>query len=160
MYSLGTDEYIRRVVEEYSPSLLRIAMTRLSSPADAEDAVQEVFLRLLTAAPRFRDGEHEKAWLIRATLQRAKDIHRAAARRDLPLEEAAETAVTQEGHPELLSALQALPEKYSAVIHLYYYEGYSIQEIARLLGLPSPTVGTRLSRGRERLRQMLKEEIL
>lgn len=160
MYSLGTDEYIRRVVEEYSPSLLRIAMTRLSSPADAEDAVQEVFLRLLTAAPRFRDGEHEKAWLIRATLQRATDIRRGAAQRDLPLEEAAETAVTQEGHPELLSALQALPEKYSAVIHLYYYEGYSIQEIAKLLGLPSPTVGTRLSRGRERLRKMLKEEIL
>ncbi len=160
MCSFGTDESIRRVVEQYSPTLLRLAMTRLSSPADAEDAVQEVFLRLLTARPRFRDGEHEKAWLIRATLQRAGDIRRAAARRDLPLEEAEQAAApTDEGPSSLLSAVQALPEKYSAVIHLYYYEGYSIKEIAKLLSLPAPTVGTRLSRGRERLRQMLKEEI-
>lgn len=160
MCSFGTDESIRRVVEQYSPTLLRLAMTRLSSPADAEDAVQEVFLRLLTAKPRFRDGEHEKAWLIRATLQRAGDIRRAAARRDLPLEEAQQAAAAFDEEPsQLLSAVQALPEKYSAVIHLYYYEGYSIKEIAKLLGLPAPTVGTRLSRGRERLRQMLKEEI-
>ncbi len=160
MCSFGTDESIRRVVEQYSPTLLRLAMTRLPSPADAEDAVQEVFLRLLTARPRFRDGEHEKAWLIRATLQRAGDIRRAAARRDLPLEEAEQAAApADEGPSPLLSAVQALPEKYSAVIHLYYYEGYSIKEIAKLLSLPAPTVGTRLSRGRERLRQMLKEEI-
>ena len=159
MCSFGTDESIRRVVEQYSPTLLRLAMTRLSSPADAEDAVQEVFLRLLTARPRFRDGEHEKAWLIRATLQRAGDIRRAAARRDLPLEEAEQAAAPPgEGPSLLLSAVQALPEKYSAVIHLYYYEGYSIKEIARLLALPAPTVGTRLARGRERLRELLKEE--
>ena len=96
--------------------LLRIAMTRLSSPADAEDVVQEVFLKLLTTRPHFRDLEHEKAW-------------------------------------------QALPAKYSAVIHLYYYEGYSIKEISKLLQIPLPTVGTRLSRGRERLRQLLKEDV-
>lgn len=58
----------------------------------------------------------------------------------------------------LLAAVRALPQKYSSVIHLHYYEGYSIQEISKLLGLPAPTVGTRLARGRERLRQMLKEE--
>ena len=54
--------------------------------------------------------------------------------------------------------MRALPQKYSSVIHLHYYEGYSIQEISKLLGLPAPTVGTRLACGRERLRQMLKEE--
>lgn len=59
---------------------------------------------------------------------------------------------------DLLSAVRALPENYSAVIHLHYYEGYSIKEIAKLLRLPAATVGTRLSRGRDRLRQMLKEE--
>ena len=58
----------------------------------------------------------------------------------------------------VLAAVRALPQKYSSVIHLHYYEGYSIQEISKLLGLPAPTVGTRLARGRERLRQMLKEE--
>lgn len=158
MCSFGTDEYISRIVTQYSDTLLRLAMTRLPSTADAEDAVQEVFLRLLTAKPRFRDGEHEKAWLIRATLQRAKDICRAKARQDLPLEEAGEVTAMSEEVPELLSAVQALPEKYSTVIHLYYYEGYSIKEIAKTLGLPSPTVGTRLARGRERLKKILKEE--
>lgn len=59
----------------------------------------------------------------------------------------------------ILSAVQALPAKYSAVIHLYYYEGYSIKEISKLLQIPLPTVGTRLSRGRERLRQLLKEDV-
>ena len=156
MCSLGTDEYICRIVEQYSSMLLHIAMTRLHAPADAEDAVQEVYLRLLTARPRFRDAEHETAGLSRATLQRAADLCRAAERRNLPLEAAGERA--GEDAPQLLSAVQALPAKYSAVIHLHYYEGYSIKEISRLLRLPGPTVGTRLARGREKLRQMLKED--
>lgn len=161
MYSIGTEEYIRRVVEDYSPMLLRLAMTRSLSTADAEDAVQEVFLRLLTQLPRFRDGEHERAWLIRTTIHRASDLRKAAANRTLPLEEADVVAMPEEAESSpILSAVQALPEKYSTVIHLYYYEGYTIKEIAKLLGLPTPTVGTRLSRGREKLRKLLEEEIL
>ena len=151
-----SEQEIRRVVEAYSPMLLRAAMTRVSTPADAEDAVQDVFVRLLTKAPRFRDGEHEKAWLLRATLNRASDLRRGR-RDDAPLDEA--LAVSAEDNDgSLLSAVRALPEAYSAVIHLSYYEGYSIQEIARLLALPSPTVGTRLARGRKRLRELLKED--
>lgn len=161
MYSIGTEEYIRRVVEDYSPMLLRLAMTRSLSTADAEDAVQEVFLRLLTQLPRFRDGEHERAWLIRTTIHRASDLRKVAANRTLPLEEADVVAMPEEAESSpILSAVQALPEKYSTVIHLYYYEGYTIKEIAKLLGLPTPTVGTRLSRGREKLRKLLEEEIL
>ncbi len=159
MVPFGTDETIRRVVETYSPMLLRLACTRLGSAADAEDAVQEAFLRLLTARPVFRDAEHEKAWLIRTTLQRASDIRRKAEQRNIPLEEAAEAAVPFEDPGSgLRAAVRALPEMYGAVIHLHYYEGYSIKEIGNLLGLPAATVGTRLARGRERLRQMLKED--
>ena len=140
--------------------LLRIAMTRLASPADAEDVVQDVFLKLLTARPQFRDDEHEKAWLIRATLHRACDMARMAEQRTLPLEDAEVLPGRELPEPSpILSAVQALPAKYSAVIHLYYYEGYSIKEIANLLRLSVPTVGTRLSRGRERLRQILKEDV-
>lgn len=158
--SFGTDESVRRAVTAYSRMLLRLAMTRLPSSADAEDVVQEVFLKLLTARPQFRDAEHEKAWLIRATLHRACDMARSAERRNLPLEAA--EAVPGRELPEpspVLSAVRALPAKYSAVIHLYYYEGYSIKEISQLLRLPVPTVGTRLSRGRERLRELLKEDV-
>ena len=157
MASFASDETISRIVETYSPMLLRLAYTRLDDPADAEDIVQEVFLKLLTARPLFRDSEHEKAWLIRTTLHRASDLRRSAARRNVPLEEAAQAAAPQAGS-ELLTAVRALPEPYSAVIHLYYYEGYSIKEIAKLLGVPAPTVGTRLARGRERLRRLLKED--
>lgn len=159
MTPIGTEEQISRLVAEYSPMLLRLACTRLRDAADAEDAVQEVFLRLLTTRPVFRDAGHEKAWLIRATLHRAADLQKAAAKRNLPLEEAAQAAVP-EPESALLDAVRALPEKYSAVIHLHYYEGYSIREIAKLLGVPAPTVGTRLARGRERLRQLLKEDVL
>ena len=85
---------------------------------------------------------------------------RAAERRNLPLEDAESVPGVEMPEPSpILSAVQALPAKYSAVIHLYYYEGYSIKEIANLLRLPVPTVGTRLSRGRERLRQILKEDV-
>ena len=158
--SFGTDESVRRAVTAYSRMLLRLAMTRLPSSADAEDVVQEVFLKLLTARPQFRDAEHEKAWLIRATLHRACDMARSAERRNLPLEAAEAVPGGELPEPSpILSAVQALPAKYSAVIHLYYYEGYSIKEISQLLRLPVPTVGTRLSRGRERLRELLKEDV-
>ena len=115
-------------------------------------------MKLLTTRPVFRNAEHEKAWLIRTTLHRASDLRKSAARRNVPLEEAAQAAAAEAEH-ELLNAVRALPEKYSAVIHLHYYEGYSLKEIGTLLGLPAATVGSRLARGRERLRQMLKEEI-
>ena len=151
-------EEVSRLVETYSSMLLRLACTRLENPADAEDVVQEVFLKLLTAHPSFRDAEHEKAWLIRTTLHRAADLRKAASRRNVPLEEAL-LASAPEPEDRLLAAVRALPEKYGAVIHLHYYEGYSLKEIGKLLGLPTATVGTRLARGRERLRQSLKEEI-
>ena len=158
MAPFGTEEAIRRLVETYSAMLLRLAATRLDSVQDAEDAVQDVFLQLLSAQPSFRDAGHEKAWLIRATLHRASDIRRRAGR-TVPLE-AAENAPARAEAPEgaLLSAMRALPPAYSAVLHLHYYEGYSIKEIAALLRLPAATVGTRLARGRERLRRMLKED--
>ena len=158
MAPFGTEEAIRRLVETYSAMLLRLAATRLDSVQDAEDAVQDVFLKLLSAQPSFRDAGHEKAWLIRATLHRASDIRRRAGKA-VPLE-TAESAPAREEAPEdeVLAAVRALPAAYSAVLHLHYYEGYSIKEIAALLKLPAATVGTRLARGRERLRRMLKED--
>lgn len=153
----GTDESICRIVDQYSRMLQKLALTRLS-PADAEDVVQEVFLKLMTVRPHFRDEGHEKAWLIRTTLNRASDIRRAAERQTLPLEE--DIPAHGDELPQLLSAVQALPSKYSAVIHLFYYEGYSIKEISNMLRLPASTVGTRLSRGREQLKQLLKEDAL
>lgn len=151
-------EALRRMVDTYSPTLLRAALTRAPTPADAEDIVQEVFVKVMVKQPRFRDEAHEKAWLIRATLNQASDLCRKR-RDDAPLDEDVAAAHTMEDQRlDLLSAVRSLPPSYSAVIHLYYYEGYSIKEIARLLKVPAATVGTRLSRARARLRELLKEE--
>lgn len=161
MASAGIDETMERIVKEYSQMLLRLACTRLNSPADAEDAVQEVYLKLLSSPVAFRDAGHEKAWLIRATLHRAEDIRRRKARSNVALDEAVNLSAP-EGlcayDDSLLAAVRSLPEKYSAVLHLHYYEGYTAKEIGKLLGLPAATVGTRLARGREKLKELLKEE--
>ena len=153
----GDLEAFERVYRAFWNKVYQFSGLFIDDDFEREDIVQEVFLKLLTARPSFRDSEHEKAWLIRTTLHRASDLRRSAARRNVPLEEAAQAAAPQAGS-ELLTAVRALPEPYSAVIHLYYYEEYSIKEIAKLLGVPTPTVGTRLARGRERLRRLLKED--
>ncbi|MBQ6065672.1 MAG: sigma-70 family RNA polymerase sigma factor [Clostridia bacterium] len=157
MISYGTGEAVARLVETYGDMLLRLASTRLRCPADAEDAVQEVFLYLLEHGVTFQSEEHEKAWLIRATIHRACDMRKRAARTDLPLEDAVIAAVP-EPDSDLLDAVRALPEKYSTPLYLRYYVGYSVKEIGRLLGLPAATAGTRLARGRALLKRELQEE--
>ena len=155
MYSFGTDEYIGHVVETYSGSMLRAAYTVLRSAADAEDAAQEAFVRLITKSPTFRDREHEKAWLLRVTINIARNMRRSSAREDAPVEE---NVPCQPGEDrELLDMVLSLPEQYSTVIHLHYYEGYSIREIASILNIPPATVGTRLARGRAKLRSELND---
>lgn len=156
MYLVGTDEYIGHVVTQYSQLLLRIAFTRVKSTHDAEDVVQEVFLKLITKQPCFRNEEHEKAWLIRATINLTYDMLKSSFRQSVPLDES--ILSSQEEPNQLLSAVRSLPEKYSTVLHLYTYEGYSIKEIAQILALPAATVGTRLSRARKQLKRILEEE--
>ena len=155
--SFGTDE-IRQIVTQYGTTLYRVAFAALRSSADAEDVVQEVFLRLLESRPRWETPEQQKAWLIRVTINLSHDLLRRASRKDLPLEQCPELPQEDSGEAdgELLPAVLALPEKYRTVIHLYYYEDYTIREIARILSLPAATVGTRLARARAILRKKLE----
>ena len=159
LVSSGTEETICRIVAAYSDMLLRLASTRLGSAVDAEDVVQEVFLYLVEHNLTFRDAGPEKAWLIRTTLHRAANFRKRAEARNLPLEEAASAASEPPGEQRaLLDAVRKLPEKYGATIFLYYYEGYTMKEIAKMRGAPSATVGTWLNRGRKILRQMITAE--
>ena len=155
MNTEGADVLMCRIVRSYADMLLHLAYSRLQSEADAEDCVQEVYCKLLRCQPEFRDAEHEKAWLIRATMNQAADMRRAKSRQNLPLDEA--NTVHAAEASDLLSCVRALPDRYALVIHLHYYEGYKLSEIAKLLALPTATVGTRLARGRARLKQMLEE---
>ncbi len=155
MYSFASDEYIEETIKKYSSSMLRTAFSLLKSTADAEDAVQEAFIKLITKAPEFENDEHQKAWLLRVTVNISKNMLKAARRKNLPL---TEEIPYSEKSDDVLPYVLSLDEKYRAVIHLYYYENYSIKEIAEILSLPSATVGTRLSRARKMLEKSLKED--
>lgn len=154
MYSFVDDEYIERVIDSYGKSMLTAAYALLKNTSDAEDAVQEAFIILMQKRPSFKDSEHEKAWLLRVTINISKNMIKSSRRNNLPIEE--DIPYSQKDKNEILSCVSALPERYRTIIHLYYYEGYSIKEIASILKLPPATVGTRLSRGRNILKTMLK----
>lgn len=154
MDSLGTDEVIEKIVEKYSQSMLRAAFSVLRNTHDAEDAVQETFVKLIRFTPSFHDETHEKAWLLRVTINNAKNIRRSYAREGDELDENLPFVYTE--NTDILNEVLSLPEKYRVVIHLYYYEGYCIKEIAEILKKPAATVGTLLSRGRKMLKTFLK----
>ncbi len=155
MYSTAGNEYIEETIKKYSSSMLKTAFSLLKSTADAEDAVQEAFIKLLTKAPEFENDEHRKAWLLRVTVNISKNMLKSARRKNLPL---TEEISYSEKSDDVLPYVLSLDEKYRVVIHLYYYENYSIKEIAEIVSLPAATVGTRLSRARKMLEKSLKED--
>lgn len=135
-----------------------VCITLLRRPADAEDAVQETFVRLLRSNPEFESEEHEKAWLIRTAQNVCKNDLARARRRDVPLENAADAAHSAPEIDETLAALRTLPEQYRIALYLHYYEGYSAVELAGLLLRPASSIRSDLRRGRERLRALLGGE--
>ncbi len=146
------------IYQRYGASLYRFCLMQMKNPPDAEDVLQEVFLKRLYNAPEFHTPEHERRWLFRVALNLCRDEWKRSRRKDLPLEAASLLALSQE-EKELLQEVAALPEKQRTVIHLHYYEGYSVKEIAKLLGVTVPTVKMRLKRGRDALKVRLEEEM-
>ena len=149
------------LVYTYSDLILRLSYTYLNSTCDAQDICQTVFLKLLQAPRSFDNTEHERAWIIRTTVNLCKDLLKKHWRRTTVTLDAAEHVPAPE--PEegsLTAALELLPPKYRTVLYLYYYEGYSAKEIAALLGEKPATIFTRLDRGRQKLRTYLEQEAL
>ena len=143
-----------RVYETYGPALYRFCLLQMKNPADAEDVLQDVFVKRLYQAPKFKSPEHERSWLYRVALNLCRDQWRRSRRSELPLAAAAGVSLPPE-ELSLLDQVSNLPEKQRTVLHLHYYQGYGLQEIARLLGVTVPTVKMRLKRGREALRKEL-----
>ena len=156
---MRTNAEIERVVNEYATMLLRVAYSQLNNRAEAEDTVQEVLLKYMEKAPIFQSEEHEKAWLLRVTVNHCKN-HLASAwfRKRADLDEG--IPALDNAELEVVSAVAALPAKYRAVVHLYYFEGYSTKEIEEILHSRPNTVSSRLSRARALLAKALKEEIV
>lgn len=143
-----------RVYETYGPALYRFCLLQMKNPADAEDVLQDVFVKRLYQAPKFKSPEHERSWLYQVALNLCRDQWRRSRRSELPLEAAAGVSLPP-AELSLLDQVSNLPEKQRTVLHLHYYQGYNLQEIARLLGVTVPTVKMRLKRGREALRKEL-----
>lgn len=147
------------LAEQYRDRLFAAAFQVCGNAADAEDAAQEALLRYYLSDKEFENQEHIRAWLLRVAVNWAKNISRSFWRRNtVPLEEYMETLEfdCQESR-DIFREVMALPEKYRLVIHLYYYEDYSVQEISRILGIRVSNVKVRLSRGRQMLKATLQE---
>ena len=152
------DREIVRIVETYSDMLMRIALNRVNSIAEAEDVVQGTFERLVRKAPTFASREHEKAWLIKTAIRICIDESRKAYRKtSVPLNEEITAAYSEESF-ELLETLRTLPERDRDAVYLFYYEEYSTAEIAKLLGEREGTTRSRLSRARKKLRAIMEGE--
>lgn len=147
------------LVERYRDRLFSAAFSVCRNAADAEDAVQETFLRYHTSTKEFESEQHIRAWLLRVTINNAKNILRALRRHEtVPLEDYAETLGFETPESKwLFEEVMALPVKYRTVLHLFYYEDFSVREIAAILHITEGTVKTRLSRARGILRNTLGE---
>ena len=149
--------------ERYANDVLRVSYFYLGDRQQAEDVTQDVFVRLLTSAPDLRPG-CEKAWLLKVALNRCRDIWRAAwvkrvvlGSPALELTPAPDQMDDRLEKQELMAAIRRLPADFRDAILLHYYQGYSIIEIADMLNVPEGTISSRLSRGRKKLEELLKE---
>ena len=146
------------LARRHAPAVYRLAYARTGSRTDAEDVMQEVFLRLVKSRPAFDSEAHAKAWLLRVASNCANDLFRLPWRkREEPLDEVL-SAPERPEEGSVTQAVLSLPARYRIPIHLYYYEGYSVAEIARILGRSEGTVKSRLFRARDLLRNQLREE--
>ncbi len=161
--SLRANETLEATLDAYGNMILRLAYSCLKSRDDAEDVLQDVMVKLLELNPRFENGEHEKAWLIRVTINLCRNRLRSPWRRHRELDE----AVSVSGQPgwdaalgeknAVMEAVMSLPEKYREVIHLFYYEDYSVAQIGRILKKNESTVRSLLYRARKMLKEYMRE---
>ena len=153
-----TEEQFCAKYNQYKNSVFAVIYNYVQNTADAEDILQDVFLKFFSSGTEFSDEEHLKAWLLRVSINASKNHLRMVQNRRAAVLD--ESLPYDEKNPEyeLLFYVQKLPEKYRIPLHLYYYESYSVKEIAKILEMPLATVKIRLKRGREQLGKILVKE--
>ncbi|MGN0163713.1 MAG: RNA polymerase sigma factor [Candidatus Ornithomonoglobus sp.] len=155
MYSYTYDDIARRYID----TVYRLALARTKSREHAEDVTQDVFLKLMQSKKQFEREEHLKAWLLRVTINHTKDLMMSSwLRKTDALDENIPAEDNEKS--ELYDAVMQLPVKYRTVIHLHYYEGYSIDEIVGIMKVKQGTVKAQLHRGREMLKNILRGEVI
>lgn len=154
----STELDIERIVDKYGNMLFRICLVILCNEKDAEDVVQDTFIKYLTKSPTFHDSEHEKAWLITVATNRCKNVRRFnLIRKHIDISDLQLYCKDVENYG-LLDQLMKLPNKHKTVLLLYYVEGYKVDEIAILLNITASAVKKRLQRGRELIRERYRKE--
>ena len=149
-----------RVLDEYGNSILRLAYSYLHNMSDAEDILQETLIQFLRTGPLLENTSHEKAWLLKVAANLSKNrIGEVYENTSTETDELEETlaADCREDLSFVWEAVKALPDKYREVIHLFHYEGYSTAQIGKLLNRKEATVRSDLRRGRQKLKDILKE---
>ena len=145
------------IVDKYKDMIYRTAITVVGNHSDAEDILQEVFFKYFRLQPAFENESHEKAWFLRVTINEGKNLLRSFWKRkriDFDFNQIMQPQADSHDS-EVLQAVMSLPDKYRIAIYLYYYEEYSIREIAELTAQSETTVAQQLSRGRKKLRKKL-----
>lgn len=150
----------KQAVDTYSDCVYKIAYSYTYTKADAEDILQNVFFKLFQTKQNFNSEEHLKQWLIRVTVNECHNLHRSFWKRNVHLEEIEKSVkdILPDDKIDLHNALLKISGEYRIVIHMYYYEGHKTKEISKILHVKEATVRTRLARGRDKLRELLKEE--
>lgn len=148
-----------RIARKYTDIVYRATLSYCKNKSDAEDAVQNTFLKLLKTDTQFENDEHIRKWLIRSAINECKNIWKSFWHRNVTSidELKEELSVIESDKQELFSEVMKLPTKYSAVLHLYYYENYNCKEIADILNISESGVQSRLMRARNILKENLKE---
>lgn len=151
------NERATALLDRHGESILRLAYSYLHNQSDAEDILQDTLIQYLRTSPTLESPAHEKAWLLRVAGNLSKNLLRAQGYRQADQLEETLVAQEREDLSYVWEAVKALPVPYREAIHLFYYEGYSTAQIARILDQKESTVRSRLKRGREKLKPLLEE---
>ena len=155
MLNVQTEKQYIEIVEKYADMIYRIAYQKVLNRYDAEDIVQDVFVKLLSSKSYFRDEEHIKAWLIRVTINLCINYNKSLARQKTVSVEQLDIPFTQQ-ETGILEELYLLPEDERNILYLYYYEGYKIREIAKILRQKQNTINSKLTRARNKLKRIME----
>lgn len=153
-----SESEIKELVENYTSLIFRVSYCILGNRDDAEDAVQEAFLKYLTKAPEFESEEHRKAWLIRVATNISKNMMIFRIKKETVNIEDVKNIGICENDYETFELIMSLPSKYKVVMALFYIEGYKSKEIAEIIGIKEEAVRKRLQKGRELLKKLFETE--
>lgn len=151
---------VEAAIDRFSTDVFRMAYARTGNKSDAEDITQDVFIKYMKETKPFSNENHVKAWLLRVAINSSKNLVTSAWHKKSTSMDAVDLLSTElEEKSEVYYAVRKLPEKYRTVVHLYYYEGYSVEEIGTILSAKESTVKSWLRRARAKLKELLKEDM-